>query len=324
MWEVLGSHLVERDSRPLAVLDLHGRILHANQSFRALLGRNLPQSLAASQWVHPDSMHKLQTALEKATGGSRALVTVVLPERYHHSDLVLDLERVGGSKQFVFAVVLEATAQKSAAPVSPVHGVTYEVTLGEATPRVIRGSQRLSSQEPCWQQMFGRATECPGCPVRRLDAHGAAVGVVPIAAPAFKVAIAFAERRTPRVVAVTTFELDEKLYRQVVSARIDNIAAACRLSGRERDLLPLLLEGRSLSEAAERTGITERTLRYHQQNLLRKVGVNSRQGLCRLVLCGSVPGAAQLGAVPDSQPAKSQSSCVPEGQAWSGRTRDRQ
>lgn len=68
-----------------------------------------------------------------------------------------------------------------------------------------------------------------------------------------------------------------------VSTR-DQIIAAARLTERERQVLELILLGRTHDDIATVLGITERTSRYHQQNLLAKLGADSRMDLMRLFL----------------------------------------
>jgi adenylate cyclase len=65
--------------------------------------------------------------------------------------------------------------------------------------------------------------------------------------------------------------------------RMELISAA-RLTEREREVLDLLLLGRTHDDIATVLGITERTSRFHQQNLLAKLGAESRMDLIRLFL----------------------------------------
>jgi DNA-binding CsgD family transcriptional regulator len=64
----------------------------------------------------------------------------------------------------------------------------------------------------------------------------------------------------------------------------DELIAAARLTVREREVLDLLLLGRTHDDIAIVLGITERTSRFHQANLLAKLGAESRMDLIRLFL----------------------------------------
>ncbi len=75
----------------------------------------------------------------------------------------------------------------------------------------------------------------------------------------------------------------EELERSAVAALAD-LAHRAReaaswlsvLSGRQREILPLLPEGLTARQIAERLGVSERTVRSHMAGLYRKLGVKNR------------------------------------------------
>jgi DNA-binding CsgD family transcriptional regulator len=58
---------------------------------------------------------------------------------------------------------------------------------------------------------------------------------------------------------------------------------SARLTPRERELLSVLLLGGSLAEAASTLSLSERTVKFHQKNLLEKLGADSRADLVRIL-----------------------------------------
>jgi DNA-binding NarL/FixJ family response regulator len=62
------------------------------------------------------------------------------------------------------------------------------------------------------------------------------------------------------------------------------LVAQARLTEREREVLDLLLLGRTHEDIASLLGISERTSKFHQANLLVKLGAESRLDLMRLFL----------------------------------------
>jgi DNA-binding CsgD family transcriptional regulator len=66
--------------------------------------------------------------------------------------------------------------------------------------------------------------------------------------------------------------------------RVEHLASSGRLSPREREVLQLMLLGRSRSDIALVLGVTERTAKYHVENVLRKLDAESRVDLLRIVL----------------------------------------
>jgi DNA-binding NarL/FixJ family response regulator len=66
--------------------------------------------------------------------------------------------------------------------------------------------------------------------------------------------------------------------------RVDELAAETHLSIREREVLDLLLLGRSNEEIGIALHISPRTAKFHQANILQKLDVDSRHELMRLFL----------------------------------------
>lgn len=70
----------------------------------------------------------------------------------------------------------------------------------------------------------------------------------------------------------------------VLEARIEALADQARLSERERAALRYFVMGCQLADIATVLGISLRTVKYHQANILRKLGADSRLDLLRLIL----------------------------------------
>ena len=66
--------------------------------------------------------------------------------------------------------------------------------------------------------------------------------------------------------------------------RCDQLADDANLSEREREILNLLLLGRNHEEIGIALGISPRTSKFHQGNVLKKLGADSRLDLVRLFL----------------------------------------
>ena len=66
--------------------------------------------------------------------------------------------------------------------------------------------------------------------------------------------------------------------------RIARLARSAALSPREHEVLQLLLLGRNYAEIGTALQITPRTARFHQHNILEKLGAESRLDIVRLLL----------------------------------------
>ncbi|MEJ7601649.1 MAG: helix-turn-helix transcriptional regulator [Kofleriaceae bacterium] len=71
-------------------------------------------------------------------------------------------------------------------------------------------------------------------------------------------------------------------YREVVRERVEEIVETFALSPREREVFQFLLYGYMTDEIAGRLGVSARTVKFHQTNLLDKLDADSRLDLFRL------------------------------------------
>jgi DNA-binding CsgD family transcriptional regulator len=71
-------------------------------------------------------------------------------------------------------------------------------------------------------------------------------------------------------------------YREVVRERVEEIVETFQLSPREREVFQLLLYGHMADEIAGKLGVSARTVKFHQTNLLDKLDADSRLDLFRL------------------------------------------
>jgi DNA-binding response OmpR family regulator len=71
---------------------------------------------------------------------------------------------------------------------------------------------------------------------------------------------------------------------ELLTARVRELADQSGLSPREREVLDLLLLGRTMDEIGVALSISPRTAKFHQANVLNKLGAESRLELLRLML----------------------------------------
>ena len=70
----------------------------------------------------------------------------------------------------------------------------------------------------------------------------------------------------------------------MLDRRVAQLARSAGLSPREQEVLQLLLLGRNYNEIGVALHITPRTARFHQHNVLEKIGAESRLDIVRLLL----------------------------------------
>lgn len=70
--------------------------------------------------------------------------------------------------------------------------------------------------------------------------------------------------------------------RELVRARLEEIVEQYELSPREREVYEMLLYGFTADEIAAQLGVSTRTVKFHQTNVLEKLDADSRLDLFRL------------------------------------------
>jgi DNA-binding NarL/FixJ family response regulator len=113
-------------------------------------------------------------------------------------------------------------------------------------------------------------------------ASAADVVLLPRADGAFR--IVSAREVNPSTARVTVRHVETRLLAALIDAKAKGAAEARGLSDRERQVLTLLLRGRGVEDIATMLGITPRTVKFHQANVLQKLGADSRLDLLRVVL----------------------------------------
>jgi DNA-binding CsgD family transcriptional regulator len=87
------------------------------------------------------------------------------------------------------------------------------------------------------------------------------------------------ERRLQREFAESKADLGA-----LIGARLARLAAEVELTAREIQVLELLVIGRNTKEIGIALDISQRTAKFHQANVLRKIGADSRSDILRVLL----------------------------------------
>jgi DNA-binding NarL/FixJ family response regulator len=76
--------------------------------------------------------------------------------------------------------------------------------------------------------------------------------------------------------AIHTVARGERYLDPRIASRVAALAHAPRLSPRERDVLHLVVEGKSNKEIAAALNVTERTVKFHMTSIFNKLGAENR------------------------------------------------
>jgi PAS domain S-box-containing protein len=138
----------------------------------------------------------------------------------------------------------------------------------------------------CYTVIHGRQQPCEDCPVLRDESEPWPREVVRTiqsvdTVTAFQ--IVTAERISSALVRIRSHVVTPNVLTAIQSAKVERLAERAELSAREREVLRYLLLGRSTEDMSSLIGIAERTVKYHQANVLQKLGAESRADLMRLL-----------------------------------------
>jgi DNA-binding CsgD family transcriptional regulator len=293
-WEPIVSHFDGR--RPALVVDGGGRVRFVNALMEKLLGRRFDE-LSTTRWlaicVQPGGTstvkHLLGAAFRgEATGGDLPLLT----REGRRITMHAELSRETRGRQRALVVVSQGVHEVEAG--SNLSGdCRCEVSrMGEGGGIVTLVRFLDPTRDPLIH--VGHPIEelllAVGCgPAMRWigevlsdRATHASEVLLPESDDAFR--IVTAESVDETTMRVTIRCLPTGVLPELVNAKAARTAGDGSLSERERQVLTLLLRGRGVEDIATMLEIAPRTVKFHQANVLQKLGADSRLDLLRVIL----------------------------------------
>jgi DNA-binding CsgD family transcriptional regulator len=292
-WATTAALLADRLVAPLVLLDGKGRIWLCNAAMEELLGRPRLELLGRNwvdEVVSPEDADAVHVRLKEALTG--AIKRCDCPANLHSGSALITFETTAVGNGADAAVLATAIAVKRPTQEIDQHGVTdlqYEISTAVndfgRICRVRGGDAPLADKlvgARCFAAIHQRQEPCVGCPALVPDGNSRKTSVVASGRDDAPFAVVTAEPSTNGTRAMTAHFFGPSVARGLMRARMHALAEAAGLSAREREVLSLLLLGRSYAEIGSALGIGERTVKYHQTNILEKLGADSRVDLMRL------------------------------------------
>jgi DNA-binding CsgD family transcriptional regulator len=294
-WEPIVANLTHA-RRPALVVDGGGRVRFVNAPMEKLLGRRLDE-LSTSRWLaccaQPGGTSAVRHLLGagfrgEATDGDLPLLTREGRRITMHAELSREVR--GRSRALVVVAQGVREVEPSGAPAGDCF---CDVSCGGPGAGTIKSLRFL---EPSRDSLIhvGRPVEellaLLGCaPVARAvgdvvvgrACHASEV-ILPETDEAFR--IVSAERVDETTVRIAVRYVPTRALPDLVDAKARRTAGDGALSERERQVLTLLLRGRGVEDIATMLEIAPRTVKFHQANVLQKLGADSRLDLLRVVL----------------------------------------
>lgn len=290
-WHAVAASLAESQTNPIMVLDADGRIQLFNRAFEQLTGWDRSEVLGASwveKFVSKERREASRARLNDAFRGAlRRYDCEVVTRDLRGLRLSLELFLVGRRDGGAIVATVVASVALLANALSE-RDLDYEVSADAADFGKIRKLSLMGVEavevvgQKCYQAIYGRTAECESCPLRTHDAASWPRTYVRRTGESFQVMTALTTGSGG--VQVSIRSMSESLLGNLIQAKIEYIARNAGLSKREQDVLTYLVLGRSLEEIATTLAIRVRTVKFHQANVLEKLGADSRVDLMRLIL----------------------------------------
>lgn len=281
-WSVLVSALLDRFQAPACVLGADGVLLGVNAPLAEIFGRD-PTAINGSRW--PAAARSVVQQVRDAL--TRVPTRIELPAHTSRGLMLLQAraEAIGTADSHSLLLVVESW--RPAAEHVPSDGCEeYTVSTRAGDFGRILASQGVNGHDnlgrPCYVAFFGSTTPCRGCPLyppgRAGDRRLGFVSHTPE-----RVAMVQVSFLSEAVAHVSSRDMGPLQLQDLFDTRLRQLAQGCELSPRECDVLVCLTRGLDRDTIAEQLGISARTVKFHQTNAFRKLGVASPWALvCRL------------------------------------------
>jgi PAS domain S-box-containing protein len=284
----LAKLLIDRLAQPSLVIDDRRRIIVLNSAMAELLG-GTPMDLAwrdlVDLIVEPRLGAAMSTIETLKRGASEPRRIRFSPRKRSALVIEIEIERIPSDESVLF---LGTVAPHSALPFEV---LTVEVSVsGESWGRITRGAplpaaEADPSSPDCCRVLCGKTRACAECPALTVsEMDPVASRVLEIHERDDQYTVVTARRLDENRVSMSRIRIDEATRSRLAEARLDSVATRAGLSERERQVLSYLLMGLEIRDIAEVLEISVRTVRFHQYNLLEKLGADSRADLVRFIL----------------------------------------
>ncbi len=280
-WMPAASLLAEVVGRPVFVVDRHGRVCLSNAQMAKLLGWTRAELAGRplGDFIDDDALHGDQLA--RAVDAGRRRWSLTLRARGGEArDAVMTAWRLEDDPTGIVCVV-ESASSETAPPVVP---RWLEVVLaGQEAGTIVGGDDALAG-EPCFRAVLGEARACAHCPVLGEALEGRDTTTGAVVAANGRIVVVLGRRTGDGRAEVQHRWLDAGTAGRLVEGQVDALSVRHQLSDREQQVLHALLRGASIQDIAAQLHISPRTVKFHQGNVLGKLGLRSRLELPLLLL----------------------------------------
>jgi PAS domain S-box-containing protein len=244
--------------------------------------------------VPPEQQQVVLARMERALAGTLPVFESLVRTKDGRL-VVLSLESSAVGHAEKAGLLMTAVSSRAISPPGEGSGtweVAYEVDVSVSAFGTLSGLRSMRhgddiswpAGERCYRVLRDRSEPCADCPLLQPPANPWPRTVTRrLAGKSETYEVITAALRGQRA-QVRARHIPGEVVSAIHEAKVDCLARDAGLSEREREVLRYLLLGRSLADIALIMKISLRTVKFHQANVLEKLGVDSRSDLLRLVL----------------------------------------
>lgn len=286
------AFLADLAPQPLVVLDSEHRVQAFNTAMESLLGIARAEALGrvfeevcASDDLPTAARALVDEVLEGRRQGGRSHTRLRNGARI---SLCWEWKRVESEGGRSLLGIVRSWVEHPAATGTFPDDMHYEISTMDADFGTIRYVWGAKPDAPsligqrCYEAIGLRREVCPECPAQARQPRSPAT-IVPLPGEERSYSLVTVESVTETTARVGSRRIGEALLNDLLAARVEDVALRQKLSARERQVLRALIAGQAKEDMAEELGISPRTVKFHQANVLAKLGADSRADLLRLI-----------------------------------------
>lgn len=248
-----------------------------------------PDSLGRSfvDRVTPSHVTSARWALEKVLAGALRSFEVEVATGTGAALARFEASSIGSDDGRGVLLLLEQLVALPSEPAATDNDYDYEVHgIAAGNLRLKKlvkpGFAAADASGACYEVLHRRSAPCEHCPLGDLT-RGSSTGVSVRSGPPHDYVVTSARRTSEDEARLSVRRLPMTSLAAVMRARLDELSERAQLSRRERSVFGFLMDGCAVEEIASQLEISARTVKFHQANLLQKLGADSRTDLMRLV-----------------------------------------
>lgn len=280
-WPAVAALLAESAELPAVLLGASGEVLLITPAAGRALG--WAAESVGSEWirehVEPHAAEQVRSRFEQALSGALRRFEARVVTARGVALASFEARPVGGGLLLLLEQVTLVPERFQ------LNDYDYEVQVS-GEPFVLNKVWTFAADAEwgrgkCYEVLHGRSARCTHCPIHVAMAAGPRASVRIRSDLEYELTTATAT--DDACVRVTVRRLAPVSFAAILAAKMDELSERARLSTRERDVFGQLVEGHPLDVIAAKLSISARTVKFHQANLLAKLGADSRSDLMRLI-----------------------------------------